>query len=108
MAVYEGYALASASGKVVLEMNTIKSAINRSSITVLAESEPFPHLPWAAKADLNPALLARLQQLLFALPTHKPGLEILRHAEINRFEPATNASFDRVREIVRKTLGEEY
>lgn len=107
-AVYAGHAEASASGDAVLQMPEVKTAIKIDDMTLLAESEPYPQLPWAVKANMDPKLLVRIQQLLFNLPKQAKSEELFQRAEIDRFETATDADFDELRKIVKQVLGESY
>jgi phosphonate transport system substrate-binding protein len=76
---------------------------NPADYVTLWESAPIPNGPLAVRDDLNPALKARLTQILqtldlSSLPPH--DLAFLGHKTSRRLAPVTDHSYDSIRDVV--------
>jgi phosphonate transport system substrate-binding protein len=96
---------AGGAGEVVRRLPVVSSRIDVSQLKIIAESQPLPHLPWAVKNELPSELKQRLETLLIGLKQTEEGREILKHARLSAFNPATDKDYDAHREIVDSVHG---
>lgn len=81
----------------------VAGMIDLAEIKVVARSRWYPGWVYAARAGLDPAVVARVRQALTALDARDPQQgEILEAARLTGIEPAGDADFDPVRELWRK------
>jgi len=106
--VYNKAAEASGSGNVVLRISAVTKQINSDDIAILAESESFTQLPWAVKSDMPEAKAKKIQSVMVGLKDSAAGKDILKAAKVTGFYPVTDADFNKVREITKFAIGEEY
>lgn len=106
--VYNKAADAAGSGNVILKIKGVTKKIDVNDMTVLAESEPFTHLPWAVKDNMPEDKAKKLQDIMVELKNSDQGKEILKAAKVTGFYAVTDADFSKVREITKFAIGEEY
>jgi len=106
--VYRRIFDAAGAGDVVIGLKVVQDKIDTNDMVTLARSESFIHLPWAVKKDMPPATAQRIQQLMSSLEQTEQGRAILKSAKVTAFRPAKDSDFDKVRKIVKDTLGEDY
>ena len=106
--VYNKAAEASGSGNVILRIKAVTKKINADDVTILAESEPFTHLPWAVKSELPETKAQKIQSIMVNLKNTEQGKSVLKSAKVTGFYAVTDADFNKVREITRFAIGEEY
>lgn len=99
---------AAGAGDVVVGLKVVRDKIDTSQMSTLARSEAFTHLPWAVKSGMAPELAQRIQALMIDLEQSEEGRGILKAARVTAFRKAEDGDFDKVREIVRFALAEEY
>ncbi len=105
LATYLKRADAGGAGEVVRRLPVVSSKIDVSQLSVIAQSQPLPHLPWAVKKEMSPELKQRLQTLLVNLKQTEEGKEILKRARLSAFNPVTDKDYDAHREIVNDVYG---
>lgn len=103
--VFNKAADAAGAGNVILKVKGVTKKIDVSQMKIVAESEPFIHLPWAVKGDLPQAKADKIQAVMTSLKSTDPG--ILKAARVTNFVKANNSDFAKVREIVKQVLGED-
>lgn len=106
--VYNKAAEASGSGNVILKIKAVTKKIDANNMSILAESEPFIHLPWAVKDNMPDDKAKKLQSIMVELKNSEKGKEILKAAKVTGFYAVTDADFTKVREITKFAIGEEY
>ena len=106
--VYRSIFDAAGAGDVVVGLKVVRDKIDTNQIKTLALGESFIQLPWAVKKDMPEKMARRIQELMTGLEQAKGGPEILKSAKVTAFRSATDSDFDKVRQIVKFTLGEEY
>jgi phosphonate transport system substrate-binding protein len=65
------------------------------------QTETLPNNAWVVRADIPTELTARFAALLFGLNASPAGLDMLAHVPISKFEPASNESYQPVREYLK-------
>ena len=108
LALYYRQAAAAGTGDGVFLLPAVNNAMDTSEMFVVASTEPLAHLPWAVAPDLDGALEQRIQSLMMNLEQSGQGRQILRSMKISGLNVATDADFDRHREIILSVLGEAY
>lgn len=108
VATYQKHADAAGAGERVLVMPVVTERIDAGKMKLLAVSEPVVHLPWAVKAELDPALKRRLGAALQALADTESGRAVLTSAKLTGFVASRDADYDRLRRIVFEVSGERY
>lgn len=106
--VYNKAAQASGSGNVILRIKAVTKKVKTDDLTILAESEPFTHLPWAVKANMSDAKAKKIQDIMVNLKNSEEGKAILKSAKVTGFYSVSDADFAKVREITKFAIGEEY
>ncbi len=104
----EGKYDAAGAGDVVLELKATRQRTKIDDLTILAKSEAFAQLPWAVKSDMPQERANKIQQIMTHLKNSEQGKTILQSARVTGFNPVTDADYDKVREIVRYAIGEQY
>ena len=99
---------AAGSGDVVLRLQAVTKKINADDMKIIAQSEPFIHLPWAVSASLSEEKAQKIQKEMTSLKESPAGREVLSSAEVTDFYAVTDKDFDKVREITKFALDEEY
>lgn len=64
------------------------------------ETEPLPNNGLVVRNDVPEKLANQVAELLFNLHTHSEGQAMLSNMELSRFEPATDATYQPVREFL--------
>ncbi|WP_455211859.1 phosphate/phosphite/phosphonate ABC transporter substrate-binding protein [Kaarinaea lacus] len=99
---------AAGSGNVVLRLNAITKKINADDMKIIAESESFTQLPWAVNARMSHEMANRIQNIMTTLKNTENGRDVLKSAEVTDFYAVSDKEFDKVREITKYALGEDY
>ncbi len=105
IAVFNKAADAAGSGNVILKTKVVQKKVDVSQMKILAESEPFVHLPWAVKGDMAADKATRIQQVMTSLKGSDDA--VLKAARVTNFVAASDADFAKVREIVKFVTGED-
>lgn len=104
-AVYLGEAPAGAAPLACISDN---SAVDRTQLTLLAQTGPIAHLPWAVSRDVSEALRQRIHTALMAMPRSVSGRAALAHARLTGLAPAVDAEYRLMRTIIAEVLHERY
>lgn len=108
IAVFNKAADAAGSGNIILKTQGVTSKIDASQMKILAESEPFTHLCWAVKGDMADDKAGKIQSIMTSLKGAAGGADILKAAKVTDFYKVSDGDFDKVREITKFAVGEEY
>lgn len=65
------------------------------------QTEPLPNNGLVARHDVPQAVVDQVAELLFNLHTHEQGRQMLEKMELSRFEPASDDTYQSVREFIR-------
>lgn len=95
-------------GDKILALDIVKRMIDTEQLIFLAKSEPLPQLPWAVKASMAPELRNIIQTLLVNLKESEAGRKILKQARLTGLITATDAEYNKHREIIRAVYGDDY
>lgn len=106
--VYRSIFDAAGAGDVVIGLKVVRDKIDTNHMKQLASSEPFIQLPWAVKSDMPEDQARKIQALMVDLEKSEEGAQLLKAAKVTAFRPAVDSDFDKVREIVKFSLGEDY
>jgi len=101
-------AAAAGVGDDVISLDIVNKLIDTQQLSILAQGEPLPHLPWAVKADMTPALRDMIQSVLINLKASEAGLEVLGQARLTGLVMTTDAEYDPHRTIISNVYGEDY
>ncbi|MGD8939760.1 MAG: PhnD/SsuA/transferrin family substrate-binding protein [Gammaproteobacteria bacterium] len=108
LGVYNKVADASGSGDVILKIKSVTKKVDVEQMKILAVSEPFTHLSWAVKGDIPQDKVLQIQKAMISLADDNAGKEILNAAKVEKFYAVTDADFNKVRQITKFAIGEEY
>jgi len=108
IATYQKHADAAGAGDRVLAMPVVAERIDTKEMKLLVVSEAVAHLPWAVKAELDPALTQRIRAALLTLGDSEPGRAVLAAARLTGFAATRDADYDRLRRIVFEVSDERY
>jgi len=108
LGVYNNAAGAAGSGNVVLKIRAVTKKIDTNQMKILAESEPYMQLPWAVNPNFPKDKATKIQKIMIELGNSKEGKKILKAAKVTGFQKATNSDYNKVREITKFALGEQY
>ena len=108
LSTYYGLSDAAGAGDIVLKFDVVKKHINTREMKYLVRGEQLPHLPWAAKKNMNPVLRKKIQLLMTSMGESKEGLEILKKAKLTGLVSASDKEFNNHRKIIKAVLNEEY
>ena len=75
--MFHGQVVAGGAGDVVIQLPIVEKSINVDEMTMLTQSERYPHLPWAVKEDMAPALRDKIQSVLTSLQDTPEGKAVL-------------------------------
>jgi len=102
--VYNKAADAAGSGNVILKIKTVNKKTDVSQLKILAESDPFVHLTWSVKSSMAADKIQKIQSIMTSLKGSDDA--VLKAAKVTNFHKATDADYNKVREIVKFALGE--
>ncbi len=102
--VFNNAAEAAGAGNVILKVKGVQKKIDVSQIKILSESESFIQLPWAVRDDMSADKASKIQAIMTSLKGTNDAL--LKSSRVTNFIKASDGDFDKVREIVKNTLGE--
>lgn len=108
MAVYFKQADAAGAGDHVLDIPSLTKQIDPTKMRYLAKGEQLPHLPWAVRSDMPPSLRQKIQHAMSNLARQPEEKQLLRNTSYDGFVPATDAEYDKHRQIIKEVLGEDY
>ncbi|MES9993115.1 MAG: phosphate/phosphite/phosphonate ABC transporter substrate-binding protein [Candidatus Thiodiazotropha sp.] len=100
LATYLKQADAAGAGEVVRRLPVVRNKIDVDELSLIAVSEPLPHLPWAVKEELDDDLKSQIKSLLLGLKESPQGQIILRQARLSSFNPADDSDYNPHRIIV--------
>lgn len=84
-------------------LSVVADKIDIRQIRVIAYSQFYPGWVYAARKDLNPVVLKKIQDALFKLSMDNAAdRPILEKAHFTRVVPSSDAAFDSVRELMAK------
>lgn len=95
-------------GSSVSESPYIKKQIDLSELTPVAQSEIFPHLPWAVSTQLNGPLSKTIQDALADMHNTESGRRALKVAGLTGLVRTSDSEYNAVRKFIKETLGEDY
>ena len=108
LAAYFKQADAAGAGDHVLDIPSIGKQIDVKKMRYLARGEQLPHLPWAVKGDMPPALRLKIQQAMVNVSKQESTRAMLKGMSYDGFVPASDAEYDKHRQIIKEVLGEDY
>lgn len=108
MATFFKQADAAGAGDQVLQIPSLAKQIDVQQMRYLVTGEPLPHLPWAVKGDMPRELRTRIQQAMAGLNKTEEGKALLKRTTYDGFSVATDAEYDKHRDVVKEVLGEDY
>jgi phosphonate transport system substrate-binding protein len=100
LSIYLKRADAGGAGEVVQRLPMVTKKIDVNELTVIALSDPLPHLPWAVKEEMEAYLKTEIKNLLLGLKTTPRGKQILRQARLSAFNPVDDKDYDSHRAII--------
>jgi phosphonate transport system substrate-binding protein len=106
--VYHKAANAAGSGNVVLKISAVTKKIKADDMKLLVESEPFVQLPWAVKSSMSDDKAKKIQQVMTSLKNSEEGRAILKAAKVTNFFAVTDKDYNKVRDMTKFAVGEEY
>lgn len=106
--VYNNAAQAAGTGDIALKVKAIISKIDASKMKILAKSDRFIEVCWAVNKSMPADEASRIQQAMTTLKGSSEGKQILKVAHVTNFVKATDADFNKVREIARYAMGKSY
>lgn len=106
--VYSHAADASGTGSIFMKIKAISQKIDVNQMKIIAESEPFVHLSWAVNADMADDKAVKIQTVMTELNNSDAGKAILKSSLVENFVAVTDKDFDKVREITKFAIAEEY
>lgn len=84
-------------------LSILKDRIDLSQIRILAETRPYPGWVYAARKGLDPEVVDKIAQAMFALKMeNEKDAVILEAARIRGIIPATDADYNPIRELADK------
>lgn len=84
-------------------LDVVAEKTDIEQIRVLGETRPYPGWVYAARKDLDPAIVKAIGQAMFHLNPQIPAeAEILKNAEIQRIIPARDEDYDPVRALAKE------
>jgi len=98
---------AAGAGDGVLDLPTVRNAVNPDEITALAVSTPLLQLPVAVKRDMPAKLRAQIRSLLVNLKSSEEGRRVLASAELTGMGKAEDKDYDPHRRMVTAVLGQD-
>ncbi len=104
VAVYNKAADAAGTGDVILDLAAVTQRIDVSKMQVLATSESYTQMPWAVADRMPEAKANKIQAFLVALEQGDP---LLKAARVTGYFVATDADYDKAREITQYATGED-
>lgn len=107
-AVFYGHADAAGSGDGFSRLPSITEKIDTSQLKVVATSNELSHLPWAVSEGVDPALKARIQEILTTLDDDDQGASVLRSAQLSAISMAEDSNYDQHRRYIWEVLKEDY
>lgn len=108
LSTYYGLASAAGAGDKVLKLDVVKKQIDIKQMKYLLRGEQLPHLPWATKRGMDPALRRKIKALFINLGKSKDGQVVIKKAKLTGLVSASDREFDKHRAIIKSVLGEEY
>ena len=106
--VYNNAAQAAGTGDIALKVKAIISKIDASKMKILSKSDRFIEECWAVNKSMPADEASRIQQAMTTLKGSSEGKQILKVAHVTNFVKATDADFNKVREIARYAMGKSY
>lgn len=107
-AVYFNQVDAGGAGDVVVKLPVVTKSIDTDKLTMLAQSERYPHLPWAVKGEMDASLRDKITKVLISLVDTSEGQKVLKKAKLNALVESVDADYNPHREIVEEIKGEDY
>lgn len=90
-------------------LEVVADKVDRSKIRVLARTQWYPGWVYAARADLDPGVIASVAKALTALDAGNPNhLRILKNAHMTGIIPSSDQDFDTVRELWQRVGTAQY
>lgn len=97
---------AAGAGDVVIGVKAVAAEINVSEIKILAKSDEFVQLVWAAHPRLALSERKLVQRVMAGLKDTEEGKEILKAAKVSDFYPVNDVDFNKARQMVEFATGE--
>lgn len=107
LATYIGQCDAGGAGAVVLKLPLVKRKIDTTQLTILARSQPLPHLPWATKQDMLPSLKVKIQHVLTSLKDTPKGQTVLKSAQLTGLNLVQDSDYDIHRTIISEVKNDQ-
>lgn len=84
--------------------------VKKDDLKVIGETDPVPQLPIIARPGLDPELVKKVQDALFALKPGHPDYEAVYkgNKNFNGVVPAKDSDFDQTRRLMAKWMGEPF
>ncbi len=85
----------------IMKMSQAEREMNLGELKVLAETEPYPQLPWTILASTDKKKAETIKSWMLGLDTTPDGRAILEQAHIDRFIAAQDADYDYVHRMLQ-------
>ena len=106
--VFNKAADAAGAGNVILKTGGVKKKVDVTQLNVLAESEYFTHLSWAVSESMPDSKAKKIQTAMTTLKDSEKGKAILKSAKVTGFNKVTDGDYNKVREITKYAIGQQY
>ena len=108
IAMFKGESNACGAGMVLMKLPYVKKFIDFSKVKVLSKGNPFTHLTWAAKSNINPKLREDIQNILSELKRTEKGKKVLKQARLSNLKVSNDEEYDVHRIQIKAVSSEDY
>lgn len=107
-ALYYRQGAAAGLNRLAYKQRALQRKVDFSQLQPLLVSEPIAHHPWSVKSTVSEELAGRIRNALVNLKDTPAGGRILEQAGLTGINPATDADYDTVRQIIYRATGNDY
>jgi len=105
LALFMKQADAAGGGEILIDLPTVRNAIDTQELTMLATTEPLLFLPWAVRRTLPAKLREAIQTILVDLGKTDEGRAILKSALATGIGKADDKDYDAHRRMTNAVFG---
>ncbi len=105
LAMFRRQADAAGGGDILINLQSVKSAVNVDEVTLLAKTEALLFLPWAVKRSMDAKLADSIQSILLGLSETDVGRKILKSARTTGLGKAEDKDYDPHRKMTAAVFG---
>lgn len=107
-ALYYRQGAAAGLNRTAYKQDALRRKVDFSQLQPLLVSEPIPHHPWSVRPTVSHELAERIRAALVTLRDTPAGRKTLEQAGLTGINPASDADYDIVRQIVYRATGMDY